>query len=332
MSRDIISLKKHTSIYIVIASLLCSFAGCSNGDIDSTPEPILRIDSLALKCHNDGDTSAPKDIQAYVDALLQYLGSTHGDTTWHEYISSRAVAAFAPETAKAFPDLKTLRDTLGMILHNATSKGLELPHRNYATVVWSDRKSIVINEPYIFVALNHYLGSNHPAYSGWPQYIRASKTPQMLPYDLTEALIAEAYPYKSIVASRRTVLSRLLYEGALAYAKMQVVPQATEARALGYDDATMADIKSNETFIWKHIIEGRMLYSTDATLIDKLFEPAPQTYIISPDAPGRAIRYIGLNIVKSYLKNYPETTLAQILSPSFFGTKNSLEKAGYSPS
>ncbi len=323
--------RKHTSIYIIIASLLCIFAGCTNGENDWTPEPITRLDSLALKYHNGADTSMPKDIKACADALLQYLSSTQGDTTWQAYASSRPVAAFAPEAAKAFPDLTSMRDTLGMILHNAAAKGLVLPRRHYASVVWSDRRSIVINEPYVFVALNHYLGSNHPAYSGWPQYVRATKTPQMLPYDLAEALIAEAYPYDSIAASQRTVLSRLLYEGALAYAKMQVVPKATESLALGYDEATLADIQSNEAFIWRHLIEGQMLYSTDAALMDKLFAPAPQTYIISPDAPGRVARYIGLQIVKSYLNKHPETTPVQLLSPGFFGAKNSLKKAEYTP-
>lgn len=323
--------RKHTSIYIFIASLLCAFAGCTNGNNDWTSEPITRLDSLALKYHNRTDTIIPKDIKAYTDVLLQYLGPTHGVTTWQAYASSRAVAVFAPEAAKAFPDLTSMRNTLGMILHNATVKGLVLPHRHYASVVWSDRKSIVINEPYVFVALNHYLGSNHPAYSGWPQYIRATKTPQMLPYDLAEALIAEAYPYDSIAASLRTVLSRLLYEGALAYAKAQVVPNATEALTLGYDEATLADIQSNEAFIWRHLIEGQMLYSTDATLMDKLFAPAPQTYIISPDAPGRVARYIGLQIIKSYLNKHPETTPVQLLSSGFFGAKKSLEKAEYSP-
>jgi len=315
--------KKQSYIYIIIVSLLCTFTGCTNGDRGLTPEPIIRLDSLALTYNNEAEpTILPVDIKAYADALLQYLGSTHGDTTWQDYATSRAVATFAPEAAKVFPNLATMRDTLGMILYNAADKGLVLPRRHYASVVWSDRKSIVINEPYVFVALNHYLGSNHPAYSGWPQYIRATKCPQMLPYDLAESLIADAYPYKSIAKAQRTILSRLLYEGALAYAKIQVVPEATEAHALGY----------NETFIWKHLIEGQMLYSTDAALMEKLFAPSPQTYIISPDAPGRVARYIGLRIVKSYMEKYPETALSQLLSPSFFGTKNSLEKAGYSPS
>lgn len=324
--------RKYTSTYIIIlASLFCIFAGCTSGNNDVVPEPIIRLDSLALKSRNGAQTILPKDIKSCADALIQYLGQTHGDTTWQAYASSRAVAAFAPEAAKAFPNLAPLRDTLGMILHNAAVSGLVLPHRHYASVVWSDRKSIVINEPYVFVALNHYLGSEHPAYSGWPQYIRATKKPQMLPYDLAEALIAKAYPYDSLAIARRTVLSRLLYEGALAYAKTQVVPEASEALALGYNEATMADIHSNEAFIWRHLIEGQMLYSTDATLMEKLFDPAPQTYIISPDAPGRVVRYIGLQIVTSFLKKYPETSLVQLLSPSFFGAKNSLEKAGYAP-
>lgn len=321
---------KHTYINIILA-LLCAFAGCKNGSDDWSPIPITRLDSLAFVYNDRGEVAMPENCKACVNALLQYMEPMHGDSTWQAYATSRAVEAFAPEALSIFPDLTSLRDTLGMMLHNAAANGLVLPRRHYATVVWSDRKSIVINEPYVFIGLNHYLGSEHPAYSGWPEYVRATKTPKMLPYDLAEALIANAYPYDSIAAKQRTILSRLLYEGALAYAKMQVVPDASEALVLNYNEPTLVDIQSNEVLIWKHLIEGKMLYSTDAALMDKLFAPAPHTYLISPEAPGRVARFIGLEIVKNYLTKYPQTTLNQLLSPGFFGAINTLEKAGYSP-
>ncbi len=315
----------------VLAVFIYMCASCSKADKAWTSVDIVRLDSLALAYRSNPALQMPDSVDKCAAALLQYLALEHHDTTWQAYTSSRAVAVFAPEAAKAFPSLTPLRDTVGMMLDNADRVGLALLCRHFATTVWSGPKSIVVNEPYIFIALNHYLGSDHPAYEGWPWYIRAVKTSQMLPYDIAETLIAEAYPYSVLPPSKRTVLSRMLYEGALAYAKTKVVPEAKPYLALGYDMATMEDVRSNEAFIWRHLVEGQMLFSTDAALADKLFAPAPSTPVISPDAPGRVARFIGLRIIEKFIEKNPETTIAELLSPDFFGAENALDRAGYAP-
>ena len=184
--------------------------------------------------------------------------------------------------------------------------------------------------PTAFVALNHYLGSDSPAYEGWPEYKKKLKNRRMIPVDMAEALTATAYPYEA--EGENTVLSRLLYEGSLAVAKEAMVPSAPLSDILGFTPAEMADIKKNESVMWKRLVADNKLYSTDAELISNLFDLRPTSSVISPDAPGRAVRYIGYRIVRAYLAENPDATLAFILSPAFYDNgRTVLQKANYSP-
>lgn len=326
------SINKNYSSYIaVFAAVMLFFSACKGSSHDAEQENIVRLDSIALACHNDANYNIPDSLEDYSKALLQYTGAMYNDSSWVDYVNSRMVTMFAPEVAKVFPDLTQLREKLHSILHNINDMGVKLRERRYATVVWSDSKSIVINEPYVLIALNHYLGSRHPAYNGWQEYIRQTKTPEMLPYDITESLICDAFPYDRLPPEKRTVLSRMIYDGVIAYIKSQVVPNAELKFVFGYDESTLSDVAANESFAWRHIIEGKMLYSTDPILMDKLFAPAPHTSIISPDAPGRIARFIGYRIITQYIEKSSEININKMLSPDFFGSKIALERAEYAP-
>lgn len=323
--------KKHIPYIAVFTAVILFCCGCKKSSQDTGQQNIVRLDSIALACHKGTNYNIPDSLTDYSKALLQYIGAMYNDSSWVDYVNSRMVTMFAPEVAKVFPDLTELRKKLHSILHNINDMGVKLRERRYATVVWSDSKSIVINEPYVLIALNHYLGSEHPAYNGWQEYIRRTKTPEMLPYDITESLVCDAFPYDRLPAEKRTVLSRMIYEGVIAYVKSQVVPDADLKYVFGYDEKTLSDVSANESFAWRHIIEGKMLYSTDPMIMDKLFAPAPRTSIISPDAPGRIARFIGYRIIVKYIEKSSEININKMLSPDFFGSKNALEKAEYAP-
>lgn len=323
--------KKHIPYIAVFTAVILFCCGCKKSSQDTGLQNIVRLDSIALACHNNAKYNIPDSLTDYSKALLQYIGAMYNDSSWVNYVNSRMVTMFAPEVAKAFPDLTELREKLYSIIHNINDMGVKLRDRRYATVVWSDSKSIVINEPYVLIALNHYLGSEHPAYNGWQEYIRRTKTSEMLPYDITESLVCDTFPYDRLSPDKRTVLSRMIYEGVIAYVKSQVVPDAEPKYVFGYDEKTLSDVAANESFAWRHIIEGKMLYSTDPMIMNKLFAPAPHTSIISPDAPGRIARYIGYRIIVKYIEKSSESNIIEMLSPDFFGSKNALERAEYAP-
>lgn len=324
------------AVCTVLAATALTTSSCKNNDKGSkaTPVPVVRLDrSVAEYSHLDSlqRVAMLDSLRPEISALLQVLGadtcSYHTALTWSQ---SMAVDMFSPLADTVYKDLSGFEQTLGSILENAREQGISLPRRRYVAVVWGRPQSIVFNDSVVLIALNHYLGADSPAYANWPEYQRRLKTPRMLDYDMAEALVGTAFPYAP-KNGNGDVLSRLLYEGAMAEAKMRLVPDAKPEDALGFTHEQLEDIKANRGLIWKRLVSGKMLYSADSELSEKLFGLMPFSTPLSNDAPGRSVRLIGYEIVKAYLDRNPETALSQLLTPAFYTNRDILRQSGYNP-
>ena len=62
---------------------------------------------------------------------------------------------------------------------------------------------------------------------------------------------------------------------------------------------------ANETDIWTYFVENKLLFDTDSKLLSRFINPAPfsKFYLeFDNDSPPRLGRYIGWQIVKSYME------------------------------
>lgn len=239
---------------------------------------------------------------------------------------------FSPDVDSIYADLSGLEQSLGEILGNASDLGLDLPRRRYAAVVLGKTGTTMFATDSTFcIALNHYLGENYRGYMGFDAYQRLTKTPSMLPYDIAEALVALRY-CEPDSCRHDNVASRLLREGAITEAKMQLVAEADAAHALGYLPEQYEWLQQHEAELWRAMVCRKLVYSTNPRIINSLFAPGPFTRELSEYAPGRAGRYIGYKIVKAYLKSHPDATLLDILSPAFYAdAAKVIADAGYQP-
>lgn len=292
--------------------------------VDLKDIPLVRLDSAIVGFTDLNKKEQNSFIEENRDLLWGYeqivdAGELPVDEiTVLGWATSDVAQMAAPEVAKAFPDLDDLSHKLGIIVETAKQNNLKLPFRRYVTVTWANPKSIInfdsINVTYI--ALNHYLGARHPFYEGFSENVRALKEPNMLPVDIAEAVTANSYPY---TPATDNVLSRLLYDGVMAVVKESMVPDATLPQILGFMPKDMPRIEKLEGQTWERLLNNNMLYSSDDAVISNLFELRPYSTLIGGDAPGRVVRYIGYRIVKAYLREHPETTLLELLSPDFYG-------------
>ncbi|MBD5215926.1 MAG: hypothetical protein HDS78_05345 [Bacteroidales bacterium] len=317
----------------LISALCVLLASCRPEVREEYPaEPIVPLYDILYE-YADLGTAERAYIMDTDSALLadfmQVVSTDPMDDALLEWWSgSMPVQVFTPDVDSVFPTLEPLRANLGYILGCAEADSLGLPRREYAAVVYGRTESILFVDSAMFIALNHYLGEDYPGYSHWPTYMRRQKNPQRLPYDIAEALVATAYPYEASGAEA-TVLSRLVYEGVLVHAKMQLVPDADAGEALGYDRAEMNWLREHEAELWRDAVARRLLYDTSTTLAEKLVAPAPQVRELQPSAPGRAGRYIGYRIVEAYVKAHPEVSLRRMLSPDFYASPNILAESNY---
>lgn len=313
---------------VAVAALTLSCARDSSGNRqavagaeDCRPAIVVRLDLAADSLAAGGDP---------------YLARTHAFSQWMEmsgvsegydpveFASSRRISAFLPDVAKRFPSADSIADPLGRVLSALSVR------RTVYTIVSPFLQSVVLSgDTAVYVALNHYLGAGHAAYEGFPDYLRRLKTPGRMPLDVAEALLASMNPFAA--AEPSTVLSRMLYDGAL----LEMVMEASgvdECEALGWTRQQMQWAEANEGRVWDELLRRKLLFSTDPVVADRLLAPAPSTSLINPDSPGRLGRFIGHRIVRSWLRaNGGDAVGARLLDPSFYAAPETLARASYSP-
>ena len=315
--------------YIISAVLsLVIFASCGNKESrQHAPVPVSDLVSLMRDysgMSSDERAAAYNADSTVVKAFMLTFGvDAPTDSLLLSWSRSRVVDVFTPDVDSVFPDRSIVGQALGMILDNAISHGLAIQPREYAAVVYGRPESVLFVDSVMLIALNHYLGADYPGYSHPPRYQRSLKTPEQLPYDLAEALVATEYPFEE--GESTTLLSRMLYEGALALAKTRLVDASSPATALGYDEDTYQRLLKTEGDIWRTLVENRLLYDISPTTSRKLLSFGPDVNLGNMNVPSRSGRFIGYRIVESYMRKHPETTLPELLSSSFYGTTVPLE-------
>ncbi|MDE6091026.1 MAG: hypothetical protein K2G41_10020 [Duncaniella sp.] len=316
---------RQCGVELCVAIALTAFCGlstgCSQAD-DSKPVRLLRLDKTLL-----GDGGVTDGMRNEAETLFAVSGYGElNDSSLAAYRSNPAIRFHEHAVDSVWGNTDRLSRGLGKMKENFSRL---FPGRNFpeaVTIISPFNQSVFTADSMLYIGLNHYLGEDYQPYAYFPDYIRVRKTPQRLLPDVAETLLRRDFPY----APREeypTVLSRLLYEGALIEAEMQLAG-VSEQQALGYDDTQMKWLTDHERQLWETMVGRKYLFSTDEQLAASLTGLAPFTSVIGQDVPGAAGRFIGHRIINSYLDNRA-VSIADMLSPDFYESQEVLGDSKY---
>ena len=166
---------------------------------------------------------------------------------------------------------------------------------------------------FVGVGLDQYLGSDCDYYvqMGTPNYLVRKKVPARIPVDVMLAWATQLYPYND---SLDNVLARMIYHGQLTWFVGAMYPELEEQMIMGFTADQMKWCRNNEEQMWTHLVEEKLLFSTDPMNIRKLVEDAPYTRFYTPESPGRAAVWQGWQIVKAYAERNPKLSVHQVMS------------------
>ena len=102
-----------------------------------------------------------------------------------------------------------------------------------------------------------------------------------------------------------------------------------EHQKIGFTEDQMRWCRNNEKQMWTHLVEEKLLFSSDPLVIRKLVEDAPHTGYYTSESPGRAAVWQGWQIVKAFARENPQLSLHQILSQRDY--QELLRKSKYNP-
>lgn len=317
--RTSIKALRFMAVATVIATIL---PACGDTDGSSSPVTVNRLD-YALLSGNLNDSA----ITAAASTLFRISGYGElNDSSLADYKANPSINLLAHATDSVWRDTAPIGNRLGKMKANFNRIFPDVRFPEIYAIVSPFNQSVFTVDSLLYVGLNHYLGADYAPYAYFPDYIRVRKTPERLMPDIAETILRRDYPY-SPQEEYPTVLSRLLYEGALIEAEMQL-SGVSEQQALGYDDTQMKWLMDNERQLWETIVGRKYLFSTDSQLAASLVNLAPFTSVFGQEVPGAAGRFIGHRIVNAYLDNRA-IPIPQLLTPGFYESETILQDARY---
>ena len=180
----------------------------------------------------------------------------------------------------------------------------------------------------IFICLDMYLGKDCKFYgqAGMPKYIAARCDKKYMATDcFSKALVYKHLPDKTLV----TLLDNMVDAGKKMLFTQTMFPATDPKDILGYSKEQYKWAQSHESAVWHRMIEKNLVYDNSDDVVRRMMDEAPFTRDFGNDSPGRMGVFIGFQIVQSYMKNHPGTTLKDLMQMT--DSQKFLKESGYKP-
>jgi len=232
------------------------------------------------------------------------------------YLSDPIIKEIYQETQKQYPNLddeqRKITEAFKIYLTHFPEDSIPKIYTMISGLDFSS-PSIWGYENDIFINLDMYLGNNYKYYAaaGMPKFISARCERKYIPVDcFTKALAYRHLPDKTLL----TALDNMLYEGKKLFLAQTVFPNMPEQDLIGYSAEKYDWAKKNEGAVWQYLMEKNMIYSKEEDVVRQLVGETPFTRVFGNSSPGRLGAYIGWQIIRSYMKQHPETSLKELMN------------------
>lgn len=297
-------------ILIVLGFLLYS---CNNDSKVEQEIEQIPMNVEIIRFDKDFAEASIQDLPRLKQKYPQFFPSQYNDSIWIEKLNDTLQKQLEDEVLKTFPANQSLELELTSIFQHIKYYFPKFSTPSVITTT-SDvdyRNKMILADSILVIALDNYLGSDHPFYEGIDKYITKEMKPSQLGPD-----VAETYAREYIRRpANPTFLGQIIYFGKILYLADLWLPKTSEAERIGYTEEELKWADENELYMWRYFVENELLYSTDPKLGARFLNPAPfsKFYLeIDNDSPGMLGRYLGWQIVRAYMKNN-DTDIQQLM-------------------
>ena len=288
-------------IYLALLTAILFF-GCAKDsgiekNINAVPitVEILRFDKVFGTAHLN-------DLPDLKRSYPIFFPKQFHDTIWEMKMNDSLTQQLYVEVMKKYWSERKLKaDLEGLFKHiKYYFSNFKTPNVVTANSDVDYRNKIFIADNMLVISLDNYLGSDHFFYEGIPSYVVENMKESQIISDVA-SIYSQMYVPK---IQSRTFLAQMIYYGRILYLKDLWLPKTSDEIKIGYSQEKLKWIQENETEIWRNFVENEYLYSTNPKLVSRFIDPAPfsKFYLeIDNDSPGMVGRFIGWQIVKSYM-------------------------------
>lgn len=188
---------------------------------------------------------------------------------------------------------------------------------------------LFVSDDMIVISLDFFMGSEaryRPPVEMIPDYIwhrfhKKSIVPTVVMYLSNK--------YNKTNFEDKTALAEMIYHGKAYHFTKTMMPTIADSILFGYTSTELANIEDekNREYIWGHLIEKEVLFSTNQKVIASYLEEHPFVAEINKKCPGRIGRWLGYRIVQKYLSRNSEVTFQQLMANQ--DARNIFNLSGY---
>lgn len=272
--------------------------------------------------------SDPGDLSKIKQQYPYFFPAGNEDTVWTNKMKNPLLRQVHDEVQKKFGNFQKERGDLEELFRHIKYYFPETKLPKIVTLISevdTDNK-VIYADSLLLVSLDVYLGKDHEFYTGFPEYQRKTFEKSQLLSDVVSNFSLR----KIVPPTDRTLLSQMIYFGKELYMKDLLIPQVSDADKIGYTPEQIVWSQENEGYIWRYFVDEKLLYDSDPKLPGRFINPAPfsKFYLeIDNESPGQIGKWIGWQIVRSYMKNN-DVSLQQLLQTD---AKEIFDKSKYKP-
>lgn len=125
------------------------------------------------------------------------------------------------------------------------------------------------------------------------------------------------------------LLDYMIQRGKKLYILDHLLPEVADTAIFDLSSNQLQWCRRNKMEIWSFFLSQQLLYSSELMKINKYINPSPNSPGMPAEAPGRTGSYLGYELVKSYFKNNPGTSLKSLLEET--DSQVFLQKSRFKP-
>lgn len=301
-------------IFILLIIVQVFFYNCADEDKVASEIDKIPMEITVSRFDKAFADATPNDIPKLKNQYPYLFPRQYPDSIWEAKLKDTIQKELNDEVAKVFSDLDEEEvDLINLFKHiKYYFPKFKAPKVVTLTSDVGYANRVILADSLLLIGLDNYLGKDHKFYKGFQSYIATGLDKQFLVSDVASEFCFQMLPREK----GRTFLDHIIYYGKELYLKDKIMPFKTEAERIVYTPEQLEWVEVNEEQIWRYFVERELLYSTDKLLQPRFIDQAPFSKFqleLDSESPGRTGRYIGWQIVRSFMENN-DVTVQQLLN------------------
>src|SRR5690606_14985139 len=274
---------------------------------DKTAEAVAKVplELEILRFDREFAQSGPAELPGLKEKYPYLFPGQYPDSVWVAKMADSLQLELSTEVERAFGDFREESRGLESLFRHIKYHFPGYRPPKVVTLVSEVRyrERVLLTDSLLLIGLDNYLGPDHRFYGGLQRYIAGSLDRRYLLSDVASAFSKTVVNYPR----ERSFLSRMVHYGKELYLKDLLLPDLEDGQKIGYSQEDLQWARENEEQIWRYFVERDLLYDTDSDLERRFLDPAPFSKFgleLDSESPGRLGRYMGWQIVRSFVERH----------------------------